>query len=67
MITLVKYEDERDILCELIKQFWIAHNDYIPTDEENIEDALAWTSKGHVLYFIKKEINHDRLYRILRT
>ena len=55
MITLAKYEDEKDIICELIKQFWIAHNDYTPTDEENIEDMLAWTGKGHVLYFIKKE------------
>lgn len=34
MITLAKYEDEKDIICELIKQFWIAHNDYTPADEE---------------------------------
>ena len=55
MITLNKYEEEKDILCELIKQFWIAHNDYTPTDEENMEDLLAWTGENHVVYLIRKD------------
>ena len=55
MITLNKYEEEKDILCELIKQFWIAHNDYTPTDEEKMEDLLAWTGENHVVYLIRKD------------
>lgn len=52
MISLVKYDGEKEIMCELIKRFWIAHNDYTPSDEENLEDLQAWTSENHVLYFV---------------
>ena len=55
MLELIKYNDEKKALCELIKKFWIAHNDYTPTDAEALEDCEAWTGEGHVVYFIAKE------------
>ena len=55
MLTLQKYNNEQDILCSLIKRFWIAHNDYTPTDEEAMEDLRIWTGKDHVVYYIMIE------------
>ena len=55
MLELIKYNGEKEALCELIKKFWIAHNDYTPTDAEALEDCNAWTAEGHVVYFIAKE------------
>ena len=55
MLELIKYNGEKDALCELIKKFWIAHNDYTPTDAEALEDCKVWTGEGHVVYFIAKE------------
>lgn len=55
MLTLQKYNNEQDILCSLIKRFWIAHNDYTPTDEEAMEDLRVWTGKDHVVYYIMIE------------
>lgn len=55
MLTLQKYNNEQDILCSLIKSFWIAHNDYTPTDEEAMEDLRVWTGKDHVVYYIMIE------------
>ena len=57
MIELVKYKNEKNELCNLIKKFWIAHNDYTPTDEEALEDLISWTGENHVVYFIRKEEN----------
>lgn len=55
MLKLQKYNNEQNILCNLIKRFWIAHNDYTPTDEETMEDLRVWTGKDHVLYYIMIE------------
>ncbi len=55
MIKLVKYNNEKEVLSDLIKRFWIAHNDYTPTDEEALEDCLAWTGENHDTYYIQKE------------
>ena len=57
MIELVKYKNEKNELCNLIKKFWIAHNDYTSTDEEALEDLISWTGENHVVYFIRKEEN----------
>ena len=57
MIELVKYKNEKNELFNLIKKFWIAHNDYTPTDEEVLEDLISWTGENHVVYFIRKEEN----------
>lgn len=43
---------EKDVAMDLIKGFWLAHNDYLKTDEETCEDLSAWTAKGHKIYFI---------------
>ncbi len=55
MIQLTKYNNEKEALAELIKKFWIAHNDYTPTAEECLEDVQAWTANGHLIYFIQND------------
>ena len=55
MIELIKYNGEKELLSSLIKGFWKAHNDYTPTDEEALQDCMAWTGENHVVYFIRKE------------
>lgn len=55
MIELMEYKNEKNILCDLIKRFWIAHNDYTPTDEEAMEDLIFWTGENHKMYFVCKE------------
>ena len=52
-IKLVSYTDEKEILRELIKKFWLAHNDYVQSDEEAMEDLCAWTSAQNKIYLIK--------------
>ena len=54
-IALQKYENEAQLAKELIRGFWLAHGDYVITDEEAAENLAAWTDKGHVFYFILKE------------
>ena len=55
IIALQKYENEAQLAKELIRGFWLAHGDYVITDEEAAENLAAWTDKGHVFYFILKE------------
>lgn len=54
-IRLQKYNKEEQSAKDLIRGFWLAHNDYVVTDEEAAEDLAAWTDKGHAFYFILKE------------
>ena len=54
-IKLVSYTDEKEILRELIKKFWLAHNDYVQSDEEAMEDLCAWTSAQNRIYLIEKD------------
>ena len=54
-IRLQKYNKEEQSAKDLIRGFWLAHNDYVMTDEEAAEDLAAWTDKGHAFYFILKE------------
>lgn len=54
-ITLQKYNNEEQSAKDLIRGFWLAHNDYVMPDEEAVEDLAAWTDKGHAFYFILKE------------
>ena len=54
-ITLQKYNNEEQSAKDLIRGFWLAHNDYVMPDEEAAEDLAAWTDKGHAFYFILKE------------
>ena len=56
IIALQKYENEAQSQAkELIRGFWLAHGDYVITDEEAAENLAAWTDKGHVFYFIYAE------------
>lgn len=55
MIQLTMYKNEKAELANLIKRFWMAHNDYTPTEEEAQEDCEAWTGGGHRTYFICKD------------
>ena len=52
IIALQKYENEAQLAKELIRGFWLAHGDYVITDEEAAENLAAWTDKGHVLSLI---------------
>ena len=54
-ITLQKYSTEEQSAKDLIRGFWLAHNDYVMPDEEAAGDLAAWTDKGHAFYFILKE------------
>ena len=64
IIALQKYENEAQLAKELIRGFWLAHGDYVITDEEAAENLAAWTDKGHVFYFcIKLDMNFDYLFR----
>ena len=55
MIELVKYSKEKDLLCKLIRRFWIAHNGYTQTGDETLDNCLAWTADGHEVYLIHKD------------
>ena len=50
IIALQKYENEAQLAKELIRGFWLAHGDYVITDEEAAENLAAWTDKGHAFY-----------------
>lgn len=41
---ITQYEEQA---ARLIKAFWLAHNDYLQTDEETAEDFSNWTAEGH--------------------
>ena len=47
IIALQKYENEAQLAKELIRGFWLAHGDYVITDEEAAENLAAWTDKGN--------------------
>ena len=55
MIKLEKYNNEQEIMCDLIKRFWISHNDYTQSYEESLENLKEWTLTNHILYYIKKD------------
>ena len=38
IIALQKYENEAQLAKELIRGFWLAHGDYVITDEEAAEN-----------------------------
>ena len=57
MIALQKYENEAQLAKDLIRGFWLAHGDYVITDEEAAENLAAWTDKG-VLYYLKRRDPH---------
>ena len=40
IIALQKYENEAQLVKELIRGFWLAHGDYVITDEEAAERIL---------------------------
>lgn len=52
ILRLQEYAGEEPLMLEVIKRFWIAHNDYTQTEEESREDLRAWTAAGHRLYWI---------------
>ena len=52
IIALQKYENEAQLAKELIRGFWLAHGDYVITDEEAAENLAAWTDKGLSLIHI---------------
>ena len=58
IIALQKYENEAQLAKELIRGFWLAHGDYVITDEEAAENLAAWTDKGHVLFYLKRRDPH---------
>ena len=52
MVELKEYQQEQDIAISLIGQFWYAHNQEVPSYENNKENLMEWTKEGHKLYFI---------------
>ncbi len=52
MIELVLYQGEEAQAVSLIQGFWKAHNGYDMPSQEAKEDLAAWTSSGHMFYFI---------------
>lgn len=50
MICLREYAGEEPQMLEVIKGFWIAHNDYTQTAAESLEDLRAWTAAGHIFF-----------------
>ena len=52
MVELKEYQQEQDIAISLIGQFWYAHNQEVPSYEDNKENLMEWTKEGHKLYFI---------------
>lgn len=46
IIALQKYENEAQLAKELIRGFWLAHGDYVITDEEAAENLLSGQTKG---------------------
>lgn len=51
-IELKKYQNEIEKAINLIKKFWLEHNNYVSSYEEAYNDLEEWTKKGHYLYFI---------------
>lgn len=55
-LTLELTNDKNiNISCELIREFWKSHNNYIQEFEESFNDLKEWTKEGHKLYLIKLE------------
>ena len=52
MVELKEYQQEQDIAFSLIGQFRYAHNQEVPSYEDNKENLMEWTKEGHKLYFI---------------
>ena len=52
-ISLELYNDtQQSIACELIRKFWLAHNNFEQSDEDSLQDLKNWTAEGHRFYFI---------------
>lgn len=52
-ISLDLYNDaQQATACELIKKFWLAHNNFEQSDEDSLQDLKNWTAEGHRFYFI---------------
>ena len=51
-VQLVAYNNEIEIVTQLIIKFWYEHNHFTPSYEEAVEDLKNWTKPGHYLYFI---------------
>ena len=45
-VKLVMYSNETAVIISLIKKFWRAHNQYIPSYEEAFDDLTGWTKEG---------------------
>lgn len=54
-IVIDEYRGEKELLLQLIKRFWLIHNDYLESDEDAMVDLCSWTDKGHKVYIIRKE------------
>ena len=56
MIRLIPYDRSGEAAAlELIRGFWLAHNQETQTEEEARADLAAWTAEGHRFYFIEKD------------
>lgn len=44
MVKLSLYNNEEEKALELIKGFWLAHNQILPSSEEAHSDLNKWTS-----------------------
>lgn len=56
MITLIPYDRSHELqTIDLIRGFWLAHNQEEQTETEARTDLAAWTAEGHKLYLIQEE------------
>ena len=55
IIALQKYENEAQLAKELIRGFWLAHGDYVITDEEGRgESCCLDRQRACVLFYLKR-------------
>lgn len=52
-VSLRPFSGERDTAVQLIRQFWLAHNGQMPTEEDAGQDLSRWTAPGHRLFLIR--------------
>lgn len=52
MVELVEYQNEKEQLLNLIKEFWFCHSNEIQTDVQALQDIEAWTKVNQKTYFI---------------
>ena len=58
MVKLVLYENEKEVAINLIREFWLAHNQLSQTEDEALEDLKNWTNDKHKFYFITYNNNY---------